>query len=300
MPRSGTNYLHQLLSLHPDCALAEHEAMKEDFLLHHASFLTDYADRLAWQWGHWGEATPVQQDLLQGLGHGLEQFLAPSHPARIVLTKTPSVRNTIDFFDLFPDARLLLIIRDGRSVVASGMKGFGWNFEKATRRWVQAARTVIDVQQRFGESSNQHLIFRYEDLNADPKAVLVRIFQFLELSAHTYDYSEALDLPLYGSSFSASTQRDVNWQPQPKPKAFNSQERWAEWPDGLHARFNWLGADELRQLGYVPKENLQYPLGFLRHRLTDVRHTLACLPKHLRRSLGAGVRAFQDAFQERL
>lgn len=299
-PRSGTNYLHRLLSLHPDCAPLQHDPVKEDFLLHHADALLDYADRLSWQWGHWGDADPVREKLLEYIGRGLTDFLEPEYDAAAVLTKTPSARNIDRFFDLFPHGRLLVLVRDGRSVVESAMEGFSWGFEPTARQWTRAARSVLDLRDTYGHASERHRIVYYEDLNANPASSLKQIFQFLDLDVDAYDFSEALDLPVYGSSFVTSDDETVTWQPTNKPESFNSEKRWASWTDERHARFNWIGGTELAQLGYEPKETSLDLFDRLHHFAADCRYEASQLPSRLRHSAREGVYAFWEAFRDRL
>ena len=80
MPRSGTNFLHQLITLHPDC-VASH--VWEDFLIYPAPLLDAYAHALYSEW------TPLTTEKLEPvmaspldtlfhhLGEGLLSFLEP-------------------------------------------------------------------------------------------------------------------------------------------------------------------------------------------------------------------------------
>lgn len=293
MPRSGTNYTHRLLCLHPDCSPVSHTPVKEDFLLHHSDLLDQYADRLAWHWGHWGEAAPIREALLTALGRGLGHFLTPSSPTSLVITKTPSVRNLGRLFDHLPDARLLILIRDGRSIVASGMKGFEWDFETATHRWATAAQDLLSFRQTHGNTSDRHIFLRYEDLNADPESALRRIFEFLEIAPSSYNFADALDLPVYGSSYTG-TDDEVSWTPQSKPESFGSTKRWADWSDAMHARFNWIAERELTALGYEPKP---VSPNWLYHSIKDARYKTSKFPRRLREALREGVYAFSEALQ---
>lgn len=297
-PRSGTNYLHRLLSLHPDCASLEYDPVQEDFLLHHSDALADYADRLSWQWGHWGDPEPARENLFHHLGQGLTNFLEPEHEASLVLSKTPSVRNVHRFFDLFPQGYLLVLVRDGRSVVASAMEGFHWPFERTARQWTRNARRVLDLQRSYGHASNRHRILYYEELNEQPVASLERLLDFLPLEIEAYDFSEALDLPVYGSSFIGNEDDEVTWSPKKKPDTFGSKMRWADWSDERHARFNWIGGEELARLGYRPVETSLTFLDRLHHWAADLQYEGSQLPTRLRQSARAGVNSFLEAFQE--
>ena len=295
MPRSGTNFLYRLLSLHPDCAPLGHPPVREDFLLHHADALVDYADRLAWHWGHWGEAAPSRDALLRALGDGLRHFFVSDRAAARVVTKTPSVRNADRFFEVFAEGFLLVVVRDGRSVVASGMEGFGWPFEVSVRRWATAARSVLALRDAHGSRSERHLILRYEDLNRDPVPTLTRALRVLGLAPEAYDFAAALDLPVYGSSF-VQPEDGVSWSPQSKPSDFGHEERWAAWTPEMHARFNWLAGRELADLGYPPEDpTTPTLLGTLWQRGLDLRYDLRRTPRRFLKASRAAARSFLGA-----
>lgn len=298
MPRSGTNFLHRLLSLHPACSPLEHEAVKEDYLLHHADALFDYADRVAWQWDHWGDSDPPRTALLKHLGNGLTRFLQADKEDSTVITKTPSVRHAQRVFELFPHAKVILLIRDGRSVVASAMAGFDWPFEPTVRKWAQAARTIQSFRETYGDSSDRHMLLRYEDLNDDPASTLKRVFSRFDFDIGAYDFDDAINLPVYGSSFDQESGEDVTWTPSEKPENFNSNKRWSDWTAEKHERFNWLAGEELHALGYRPQSSTSsFPRRHLRQASFDLRYAARSLPEHLDHSLRAGAKAFLSTFR---
>ena len=49
-PRSGTNFLQDILCLHPDCGAGP---VREDFLLHYADFIQNYISNLSHTWRGW-------------------------------------------------------------------------------------------------------------------------------------------------------------------------------------------------------------------------------------------------------
>jgi hypothetical protein len=73
--RSGTNFLYDLICLHPDCARVE--AIWEDFALARADRLQDYASAVAAAWhGDWDPDGEHRRALLRRLGEGVVRFLA--------------------------------------------------------------------------------------------------------------------------------------------------------------------------------------------------------------------------------
>ncbi len=201
MPRSGTNFLHRLLCQHPDCGAINTTPVREDYLVHHIKWLRRYVDRLRWQWGNWGADEAFVAPLSTAVGHGLTDFLGSLSDAKRIVTKTPSVENLDAFFNYFADAHLLIIVRDGRSIVASGMSGFGWNFETATRKWRKTVREITAFQQKHAAYADRFKLVHYEALNANTVEELGNVLQFLDLDATIYDFEAALDTPVYGSSF---------------------------------------------------------------------------------------------------
>ncbi len=165
--RSGTNFLWRLLLNHPHCHPG---SVGEDFLLKHAHFLSEYSQSLFNNWtDEWRARYKNGSDtVLAQLGESLIHLIKKPYDlytsaesgqdlnpvaetadylSRRLVTKTPNVDNLDLFFKLFPNAGLIVIVRDGRSVVASGMKSFGWDFETAARQWASAARKIIQFDE---------------------------------------------------------------------------------------------------------------------------------------------------------
>ena len=119
LPRSGTNFLWDLLLLHPDCARAQ-EPVKEDLFLDRSDHLVRFVDAVRARWDpRWGTfAAELPDRLYRSIGDGLVSFLWTDRQRRLV-TKSPSVVHLELFFAFFPCARLLILVRDGRSVVQS-------------------------------------------------------------------------------------------------------------------------------------------------------------------------------------
>src|SRR5262245_36301143 len=141
--RTGTNFCFQLLSLHPDVAPAAR--LPEDFALHDADLLVEYAERTRRHWNaRWGHHPEAGARLVRSLGDAVLAFLvseglaaeAPRAGAR-PLFKTPSVRNLERCAELFPGASLVVLVRDGRDAVESALRSFDSPFEAAARGWCE-------------------------------------------------------------------------------------------------------------------------------------------------------------------
>jgi hypothetical protein len=204
---------------------------------------------------------------------------AASHPekpsgsdflSKTLITKSPSVKNLDHFFRLFPDAYLLLLVRDGRSVVESGMKSFGWTFEDAVRRWNRGARSILEFVHHYRGSDKRFLLVRYEDLVSDTEAALRKVFTFLNFEPDHYDFQAAKNLPIFGSSESKASDGNVHWNKIEKTERFAPLKRWDHWGRAQHDRFNWLAGEAQAMLGYTTDPGGgSRPITRLRHRMLD-------------------------------
>ncbi len=271
LPRSGTNFLCQLLSLHPDCQVGG--VLWEDFLLAHADLIVRYAETVQEHWNRtWAIQDRVGQPvraLCRSVGKGLISFLqlqvsdetqaqvnggsVVSGSKRLV-TKTPSVKNLQHFSKIFPDAHLIIVIRDGRALVESGVKSFNWGYDQTTRAWTDAARTIIQFDRDPSKGECKYLITRFEDLVHHTEGELRRIFSFLALDPNTYDFRAAASSPVIGSCESRRNgEREIHWDPIERTPDFNPVDRASKWGRRMHERFNWIAGDELEHLGYLKK-----------------------------------------------
>jgi hypothetical protein len=248
LERTGTNYLRQLLLLHDETAARP--PIAEDHLLHHAGHLVDYVRAVGARWSpEWGAGPDDVRTLVRALGRGLETFLVDPVPGKHVVTKTPSVANVDLFFDLFPEASLLVVVRDGRSVVESGVRSFGWRYPSAMRDWATAARRVLAFDER-NRGRPGYLLLRYEDLVDDRDATLRRALGVCGLDPAAYDFTAAASMPVRGSSDLARDGAALHWEPVRVSEQFDPVRRWADWPDARHRQFARLAGGEQRALGY--------------------------------------------------
>lgn len=288
--RSGTNFLWRLLLLHPDCHVG---SVGEDFFLNHSHLLINYSERVYNNWPmRWQTRMGGPEVLLKHLGDSLHAFIKRPYylyniEAEIsdkekdktidreisrekdrekdrgkdisrsrLVTKTPSVENIDQFFKLFPDAHLVIIVRDGRSVVFSGMKSFNWGFEYAAGRWAKAAHAIHEFDRKHKDSGKKYLVLKYEDVFTDRAATLRKLMTFLDLDCDAYDFDQATNLPVYGSSEVKNTENRVHWKAI-QTDDFQPLARWHVWDPAMHRRFNWIAGDAMKKLGYQIEEHPQ-------------------------------------------
>lgn len=249
LPRSGTNFLHDTLLLHPDCAPAR-APVWEDHALIGARLLKRYVNEVVRSWhdaaGHRGE---LEAQLSRSLGEGITGFLAGTGDRRLV-SKTPYVDHIDEFFTFFPRARLIILVRDGRSVVQSSLDTFGGDFETTTRLWAAAADEIARFDQQHCEGTFAYRIVRYEDLYEAPESTLSELLEFCGLDPDRYDFGAVRRLPLRGSSVHRGEGRDVHWHPVQRPPQFDPTARFRDWSPARHRRFEWIAGRQLEHFGY--------------------------------------------------
>jgi protein-tyrosine sulfotransferase len=248
--RSGTNFLSDLLALHADCCRPS--TIGEDFLLHSAQHLQRYAAGLHASWNPQWRESASQDDIGAALGRGLLEMLSnqADQPATHLVTKTPRADRLPLYPWLFPDQPLLILIRDGRSVVESAVKSFGWTYRKAIERWSHGARRILEFNRDERRGACRYLVIRYEDLVTDLPAELHRILAFLRLDPRGYDFDAAANMPVRGSSMLKTAGQALHWKPVPKSSNFDPLNRASNWTARDHRRFLQSAGMYQQLLGY--------------------------------------------------
>lgn len=252
MPRCGTNFLSNLLQIHPDIDV--HSQVWEDYLLAHSDILMDFRQQVAAHWDPDWKVEPATPDfLLESVGEGMTQFLAAGTSSRYCVTKTPSVRNLENFCRFFPDSPLLILVRDGRAILESGIRSFGWNREAAMHWLAREARVIRQFVDRNPEAG--YRLIRYEDLWSDTAATMRSVLEFLELNPERYDFEEARQLPLRGSSELLEGDRpNLHWDPVKRSESFDPLGRFSHWSGFRHFRYQRIAGDAMKPLGYAGLE----------------------------------------------
>ncbi len=278
--RSGTNYLAELLDHHAAIAASP---LPEDFLVAKLPFLEEYVRRVRGEWSARWDTDNAVTAVRAALGRGLQDYLvsAAAPGTCRILARTPSVDGLPELRRYFPNAWVILLIRDGRSVVESGIRSFEWNFDDASRRWARAARTLEEFRSKDPVPERTTLV-RYEQLVAKPAETLESLLSFLSLDPADYPFQQIAQTGVIGSSELKTGGGALHWE-QAEISGFNPLERFSDWTAARHKRFNWLAGRELSQLGYEPVHRDE---GF-RNATAQRLHSaaLACRPRALRRRI---------------
>ena len=221
--------------------------------MHFSHLLSEFCSQIG---GRWNSVRKGDLESLEkakrSIGRGLTSALLTlaKDDLGTVVAATPSVTSVERFREFFPNNPLILLMRDGHSVVESGVKTFKWTYEGATHRWAGAARRIRAYVEA-AAPGDRHLLVRYEDLMTDRESETKRILEFLELDADRYPFEEASDLPVRGSSDLAMSGTDkIHWNPVKADKTFDPLGRAAHWPTRLRERFDWIAGQESKHFGY--------------------------------------------------
>jgi hypothetical protein len=139
--------------------------------------------------------------------------------------------------DVFPAARFIHIIRDGRDAAQSFERRFGFVPEETVLRW----RDVVQAGQQQGRAlgPSRYMEVRYEDLTTDPAHWMRAICDFLGLTFHESVLSSSMRM--------AGPQLRESGQARMSPNS----ERWKEYfSPGLQLRLERIAGAKLSELGY--------------------------------------------------
>jgi len=203
----------------------------------------------------WMGGPPTLEDLLPGVDAVMPAQLIDAlytaycrlHGAERWGDKTPTYTSHMDLLGrLFPDARFVHLVRDGRDVALSVLATWGDRVHVdlvfAARTWV---RRVGDARRSAAAvDGTRYLELRYEDLVSDPARELRAVSRFLGETFHP-DMLEPHRMArrsVADGSFHDAVRHPV------------SSERVARWRSAMSARdlriFEALAGATLRELGY--------------------------------------------------
>jgi hypothetical protein len=181
-PRSGTTWLQQLLYVHPAVATGgESHLFCEGLPAVFGNFAHPNGMSHLSTWVSRAELLTAARTFCDRV---FETQRAATRPAAaLVLEKTPNHRLQAALqAELYPDARYVHIVRDGRDATSSQRELWGAtdgafaDADRAAQAWADAVR---DVRTHFAGLA--YLEMRYEDIVADTPAALGRIFDHLGL-----------------------------------------------------------------------------------------------------------------------
>lgn len=221
---SGTTMLRHVLGMHSRLYAVPYESR----IFFHSGFKIRLA---AWAWS------------LTAISLGKTRWIE----------KTPShIHRMGQILQSYPDARILLLIRDGRNVAISLRKRWG-DFERSARRWVE--------DNRAGEPYWNHpsvMVLKYEDLVSNFEHELKGVCAFIGEPFEDAFLRFSQTAENQGGSRQADEQALDGAQPkelrdrQISRGLYGAEERWRQqMTDEERSRFKAVAGDMLVEYGYA-------------------------------------------------
>lgn len=253
MPRSGTNFIHDLIGLHPDVK-ADPGRIWEFPLLHAARGATAFMDDFISLFPRNADVTSRWDAMALLAGAWLREHQVEAG-SKHIMHKSPHVQNLSIAPHIFPEVKIILCLRDGRDVVDSSLKTFSrWSLSRKTfsqlaKEWQLSAEAILAFDESGAAAHPDVLVVRYEEAVSDPKTLVKRILHHTGLKPENYDFSKIEALPVRGSSRS-DTSDDQRWKPAEKTADFKPVNRWASWSARRKQRFSRIAGHTLESAGY--------------------------------------------------
>jgi hypothetical protein len=279
--RSGTTLLRLMLDHHPDIAFNSEAEFLVSELSDAGAFpdVPGYRRRLAEcrTFRHCGFHIPEDLDFRALVNDFLYQRLERGGK-RIVGATLHHGFSKLRY--LWPGARYLYLLRDGRDVARSAVEmGWAGNAYVGARFWMDAEREWADYRQLLAR--DQWMEVRYEELVADPEAQLRRVCEFVGVtfSERMFDYTKT-------TTYSRPDPRESSkWRRCMRPRELRLVE--ARIGSQLAARGYPLSGEAPARVGRLRARwiHWQSRLGALRYRLATFGLRLSLI-ESLSRRLG--------------
>ena len=169
--------------------------------------------------------------------------------------KTPFYTPDIDVLHrIFPDAKFLHLVRDGRDVVESA--GRSWRHAPGVywkEQWASGAGAILRFVEGTGRQGRGQswTLVKYEDLIREPERVVSELLAFLGVDEAAFNWPGLESIPLRGSSVRRGSRDRVHWEAVEKPRDFQPIGRWQHWRWSKRRLFKLLAGRELIRFGYV-------------------------------------------------
>ncbi len=252
MRRSGTNFIGELLSLHPNYCSYPGKIWEVPFLSTSLKLLE--AQESFFKGYHRNRERIGSADFLPLFGSAFIAYLhsfVPEHQQ--ILTKVPGVEQLWNFPRVFPYEKLIILQRDGRDLVASTLKSWpDSDFAEVCTQWKQSQELILKFRNETPQGNVCYV--KFEDAVKDPCGTVKLIFETLDMDDAAFPYDKVDSLPVKGSS-SLRVDGQMTWEGIEKPKSFNPIGRWKEWTKIQKRTFKNICGETLIRSGYAQDWN---------------------------------------------
>ena len=244
--RSGTNWLQRVLGAHPDVALIP----AETYLFSRG--IAPLRERF--RHGLRGSTTTgfifmERDDLLDALrdfcDRALLPFLEAAPGASRLVERTPEHATCVDVIgDVYPDAHVIHIVRDGRDVARSLLSQTWASAPKTIEDAAEEWRSAVESADRAGRNLERYRTVSYEELLADPFPRVTDLYTWLGLHAEAKVVEATL------------VEAEVRFNVDPRAPVVAA----GKWREALTendvSTFMRVAGDSLKRLGYDAEEGL--------------------------------------------
>ncbi|MCA8977992.1 MAG: sulfotransferase [Planctomycetes bacterium] len=249
MPRSGSQFVTNLLALHPHLRRHPRDIWEIPLLTQSASMhrMTEaFFERY-----HFNRERLGDSGLCALLGTAFAAYLQAAAPGQRILMTQPSTDYLDHFFAYFPQEHLLLLMRDGRDVVSSVVKTWPqWDFSAAAKDWANNAQMMLRTRDLLLSQQRPVHYCTYEAATADSEAFVRGVCLALQLDPEVYPFEKiATNVLVKGSSEFEGSNAD-RWKADAKPAHFKPVGRWLAWSAEQKAIFKDIAGETLIACGY--------------------------------------------------
>ena len=254
MPRSGTVYFGEVLSLHPDIYPHPNKLWELPFLAHADDLIT--LQEKYFQTYQQNRERMGENGLLCLFGSGIMNYLHSFVPeGKTMLVKSPRMQFLTYFTTFFPYENLVVLMRDGRDVVQSTIKTWPErNYVDVCREWEASTRIYLRLMGAQADSGKMCFV-KYEDLLSRPVDTAIVVFMTLGMRVDNFPAHAIESLPVRGSSSNRS-EGHVSWEPVERNNSFSPGGGWRHWNSREKDIFKSICGNALIELGYT--ENLDW------------------------------------------
>jgi hypothetical protein len=148
--------------------------------------------------------------------------------------KTPAYAIHIkELCQLFPDAKFIHLIRDGRDCARSLHRRYGYNAVAMIYRW---KKIVGEARRQGAQTGDRYLEIRYEEMTEHPERIMKQICSHLEIPF---------------SSVICESSRIRNFTGNKSSKIIKNSKKWREYFDRKKLRrMEMIAGRQLNELGY--------------------------------------------------
>ena len=143
--RSGTNFLRKILNSHPD--ISKVKLKGEDYFISKLNYLDLYLNNVTFWWKRkkWEYQQNIEDELKISIGQGIMNVMPKDKSKKAFILKTPDTFNAHRYKNYFPDAKVIVMTRNAKDMVESGVKSKFWNYEEGFEIWNKSAKRIVKV-----------------------------------------------------------------------------------------------------------------------------------------------------------